>query len=167
MSNVAPPQNLEAEQELLGTLLVFYKPALVHLAQSAGLTPNDFYRRSHEAVYRAVLRLHARAEHVDILTVTRFLQGQPHEQSGSWLENIGGAAEVELLACFHVTHGFRERAAIVHEDGRWRRWLRALYEAQESVHDRDPQRFWEAIGRVKDDVVPEPLRAIDGGKAAA
>jgi hypothetical protein len=34
MSNVAPPQNLEAEQELLGTLLVFYKPQLVHLAQA-------------------------------------------------------------------------------------------------------------------------------------
>jgi replicative DNA helicase len=166
MSNVAPPQNLEAEQELLGTLLVFYKPQLVHLAQSAGLVPGDFYRRSHEAVYRAVLKLHARAEHVDILTVTRFLQAQPHEQSGSWLENIGGAAQVELLACFHVTHGFRERAAIVHTDGQWRRWLRDLYEAQDSIHLRDSERFWAAVGRIREDIVPGELRVIDGKKAA-
>jgi replicative DNA helicase len=41
---LAPPQNLEAEREVIGTLLVFYKPQLIHVAQAAGLIPRDFYR---------------------------------------------------------------------------------------------------------------------------
>jgi replicative DNA helicase len=164
--NSAPPFNLTAERELVGTLLVFYTPQLVHLAQAAGLVPGDFYWTHHEAIYRAVLRMHAGGEHVDTLTVTRFLQSQPHPVSGSWLKQVGGAGQVEFLASFTVGHGFRERAAIVHADGRWRRWLCALYEAQESVHDRDPQRFWEAIGRVREDVLPGELRVVAGGEAA-
>jgi replicative DNA helicase len=163
----APPQSTTAERELLGTLLVFYKPQLIHVAQSAGLTPQDFYWQHHEAVYRAVLKLHARAEHVDTLTVTRFLKAQPHEQSGSWLENIGGPAQIELLACFHVAYGFRERAAIVHEDGRWRRWMRALYEALECIDRRDEAAFWDAVGRVREDVLGPELRVIEGRKDAA
>lgn len=167
MSLNAPPQNLEAERELLGTLLTFYKPQLVHVAQAAGLTPADFYRHTHETVYRAILRLHGEGAHVDTLTIGRFLSTQPHEHDGSWLEHIGGQAQVEYLACFHAVNGFRERAAIIHEDGRWRRWLRALYDAQESVHVRDSERFWEAIGRVRDDVLPGELRVIDGTREAA
>jgi replicative DNA helicase len=164
---LAPPQNLEAEREVIGTLLVFYKPQLIHVAQAAGLIPRDFYRTTHEAVYRAVLNLHARGEHVDTLTVTRFLATQPHEQAGTWLEHIGGTVQVEFLAYHTVAYGFRERCAIVHEDGKWRRYLRALYDAQESIYDRDSERFWEAIARVKDDVLAEaPLRAIEGGRAA-
>jgi replicative DNA helicase len=161
------PANLEAERELIGTLLVFYKPQLVQTAQSAGLTPSDFYWTQHEVVYRAVLRLHDTGVHVDTLTVGRFLNSQPHERSGSWLEHIGGSAQVEFLACFHVVNGFRERAVIVHEDGRWRRWLLALTEALESVHDRDSERFWGAVGRVREDVLPGELRVVDGRKDAA
>jgi hypothetical protein len=101
------------------------------------------------------------------MTVARFLSSQPHEQDGSWLEAVGGRAQVEGLACFTVTYGFRERCAIVHEDGRWRRWLRALYDAEESVHDRDTERFWEAISRVREDVLPGELRVLDGGEKVA
>lgn len=164
--NSAPPCNLTAERELVGTLLVFYQPQLVHLAQAAGLVPGDFYWTHHEAIYRAVLRMHAGGEHVDTLTVTRFLLSQPHPVSGSWLKQVGGAAQVEFLAAFTVGHGFRERAAIVHADGQWRRWLRDLYEAQDSIHLRDSERFWAAVGRIREDIVPGELRVIDGKKAA-
>lgn len=167
MTPLAPPQNREAERELLGTLLVFYKPQLVHVAQAAGLTPQDFYWHRHEAVYRAVLNLHAQAVHVDTLTVTRFLRAQPHEQAGSWLEHIGGGAQVEFLACFHIVNGFRERAVIVHEDGRWRRWLRAMYEALDCIDRRDEDAFWDAVGRVREDVLGSELRVIQGRKDAA
>lgn len=167
MSPSAPPQNLEAEREVIGTLLVFYKPQLVHIAQAAGLIPKDFYRVTHEIVYRSILRLHSEGSHVDTVTVGRFLATQPHPPTGTWLEHIGGMAQVEFLACFSVVNGFRERCAILHEDGHWRRWLMALYEAQESVHDRDRERFWEAISRVREDVLPGELRLLDGGEKAA
>jgi hypothetical protein len=153
---LAAPSSIEAERELIGTLLALYKPQLVHIAETTGLTPCDFYWKQLEAIYRAVLQVHARGEHVDTMTVARFLASQPHETDGSWLEAVGGRAQVEGLACFTVTY-----------DGRWRRWLRALYDAEESVHDRDTERFWEAIARVREDVLPGELRVIEGRKDAA
>lgn len=166
MSAPAPPQSIQAEREVIGTLLVFYKPQLVHVAQSAGLTPQDFYRQTHEAIYRAILKMHGGGEHVDTLTVSRFLSTQPDEHYGTWLTRIGGPAQIEYLACFTSVTGFRERCAIVHEDGRWRRWLRALYEALDCVERRDEEAFWSAVGRVREDVLGSELRVIDGERAA-
>jgi replicative DNA helicase len=164
---LAPPSSIEAERELIGTLLALYKPQLVHIAETTGLTPRDFYWKQHEAMYRAVLQVHARGEHVDTMTVARFLSSQLHETDGSWLEAVGGRAQVEGLACFTVTYGFRERCAIVHQDGQWRRWLCALYEAEESIHDRNSERFWAAIARVREDILPGELHVVQGeGRAA-
>jgi hypothetical protein len=99
--------------------------------------------------------------------VARFLSSQLHETDGSWLEAVGGRAQVEGLACFTVTYGFRERCAIVHQDGQWRRWLCALYEAEESIHDRNSERFWAAIARVREDILPGELHVVQGeGRAA-
>lgn len=166
MTPFAPPQNLDAEQEILGTILVFYRPELVHIAQAAGLLREDFYRRDHQIVYRAILALHRDGSHVDILTVGRFLLTQRDAEGVTFLEHIGGVARLEFLSAFGVGHGFKERAAIVHEDGRWRRWLYALYDAQEHAHDRDSAAFWAAIESIRADAMPEPLRVIEGGKAA-
>ena len=168
-----PPQNLDAEREILGTLLLHYTPQAIHIIQATGLVREDFYRRQHEIIYRAILQLHARGSHVDHLTVARFLEGQRDENKTTFLHHAGGKSGLELLTMYAVAHGLKERAMIVHEDGRWRRWLNALYEAQEHVHDRDGEAFWAAIESIRPDVLPEavegqpgPLRVIDGEKAA-
>jgi replicative DNA helicase len=167
-----PPQNIEAEQEVLGTMLSFYKPELVHIAQAAGLKRGDFHKHVHEAIYRAILVLHGRGEHVDARTVAHFLSKEQtkEKEPRSFLEYVGGNAQLDLLSMYATLNGFRERCLIVAEDGRWRRWLHALYEAIESVHDRDDSSFWLAIGRVREEV-PEgaelpTLRVVDGGRAA-
>lgn len=164
-----PPQSLQAEQELLGTLLAYYKPELVHVAQAAGLKRGDFYRHAHEVIYRAVLVLHRDGVHVDTATVARFLSKEftREDTPRSFLDAVGGVAQLDLVASFSVVNGFRERCLIVAEDGKWRRWIRALYEAAESAHTRDDKRFWAAIGKVKESI-PEgaELKAIRGGKAA-
>ena len=133
----APPQNLDAEQEILGTILAFYQPGLVHVAQAAGLKRGDWYRHDHEIVYRAILVLHGR-----------------------------GQARLELLSSFAVVNGYRERCRIVAEDAAWRQWLLALYEAQECVHCRDDAGFWDAVGRLRKDVpAGTELRVVRGSAA--
>lgn len=155
----APPVNVAAEQSVLGTLIVFYKPELVHVVQSVGVKWSDFYYRQHRVVYRAVLRLHADGSHVDDLTVRRLLDS--HRCS-----DVDTPALMDMLAASARPAAFREHARIVAEDGRWRRWLTATLEALECIHARDEDSFWAAVGRVREDVLPgETLRLVEGEAA--
>jgi replicative DNA helicase len=162
----SPPWNHEAEERVLGTLLVFYKPELVTMVQATGLRWDDFYRSSHQVVYRAVLKMHFGGEWVEVGTVARFLSCQ-RTGDESWLERAGGRATLEALSCAASVNGFRDYARIVAEEGRWRRWLGAMFDALESIDSRDEDGFWAAVGRVREDVLPSELRVVEGGKEKA
>lgn len=84
-----PPQCLEAEEAILGAMLV--STTAVDAARSARLTETDFYRPSHRTIYRAIMTLAAR-DAVDELTVVRELQ------HAGQLGEVGGAAAVMTLA---------------------------------------------------------------------
>ncbi len=86
-----PPQNLEAEQSVLGAVLLS-EQTLYALTIEVNLKPEDFYRPSHGAIFAAMLALYEQGEPVDTLTVTDKLK-----QSGQ-LESAGGPAAVEALA---------------------------------------------------------------------
>jgi replicative DNA helicase len=163
---VSPPWNLEAEQRVLGTMLVFYKPQLVHVVQAAGVRWSDFYHDRNRIIYRAILKMHGAGEHVEAGTVARFLECQRHDgrvmaRRCRWERNPGA------LECGAHAAGFREYALIVAEDGRWRRWLNAMFDALESIGMRDEPAFWTALARVREDVLPGELRVVEGGKEKA
>lgn len=76
-----PPQNLEAEQSLLGALLIDRSA----LDKIADLTePEDFYKDAHRLIFEAMQYLYAKQEPIDILTVSNLLEERGH------LEKIGG-----------------------------------------------------------------------------
>lgn len=66
MSDKLPPQNIEAEQSILGGLLID-KDAIIKIAQI--LRPNHFYRVQHSIIYEAILSLFERREPADVVTV--------------------------------------------------------------------------------------------------
>src|SRR5690348_13454468 len=76
-----PPQNLEAEESVLGAMMI--APGAI-AAVSEILDSSDFYRESHAKIYRAALQLYGKNEPVDAITLTNEL-----EQRGE-LEAIGG-----------------------------------------------------------------------------
>src|SRR4051794_13248816 len=80
---VTPPQNLEAEQSVLGAVLLS-DTALPALIIDERLHPEDFYRESHAVVFAAMLELHGAGEPVDALTLVEHLK-----QAGR-LEAAGG-----------------------------------------------------------------------------
>lgn len=84
-----PPQNLEAEQSVLGGILLDHR-AIDRAIEI--LDPNDFYREAHKKIFRAMLALNQRGEPVDVVTLSNELavEGQ--------LEEIGGAAYLAELA---------------------------------------------------------------------
>ena len=84
-----PPQNIEAEQAVLGAMLIS-KEAIAEAAQI--LNPVDFYREAHRIVYEAMLDLSNKNQAVDNLTVIEQLN------KTGLLEKVGGIAFVTALA---------------------------------------------------------------------
>lgn len=83
-----PPQSLEAEQSVLGAMMLDREALLAVLEI---LRVEDFYREAHRLIYRAILDLNERGEAVDLLTVTEELRRQGK------LEVVGGAAYLTSL----------------------------------------------------------------------
>jgi replicative DNA helicase len=126
-----PPQNLEAEQSVLGAVLLS-DTALPALIIDERLQPEDFYRESHGRIFRAMLDLHTVGEPVDALTLVEHLK-----QAGD-LESVGGRATVDLLAgSVPAVGNVRQYAKIVRDNAMLRRLLRASYEIQSRVHSHE------------------------------
>ena len=126
---VAPPHNLEAEQSVLGAILLS-DHSMYALVIEEGLRPEDFYRDRHRSIYEAMLALYEESEPVDVLTVVDRLR-----QTGK-LEEVGGIATVDELTGVVPAAGHARRyAQIVRENALLRRLLASAYEIQASVLD--------------------------------
>jgi replicative DNA helicase len=127
---IAPPHNLDAEQSVLGAILLSDR-SLYALVIEEGLRPEDFYRERHGHIYEAMLALYNESEPVDVLTVTDRLR-----QRGK-LEEVGGPAAVDELTGVVPAAGHARRyAQIVRENALLRRLLAASYDIQSSVLER-------------------------------
>jgi replicative DNA helicase len=128
---LAPPQNLEAEQSVLGAVLLS-DTALPALIIDERLQPEDFYREAHEKVFRAMLDLHSVGEPVDALTLVEALK-----RTGQ-LDAVGGRSAIDLLSgAVPAVGNVRQYARIVRENAMLRRLLRAAYDIQSKVHSHE------------------------------
>ena len=66
MSEKIQPQNIEAEQSVLGAMLID-KDAIGKVTEI--LTADDFYRESHKVIFNAMLDIYNKNESVDLITV--------------------------------------------------------------------------------------------------
>ncbi|HKX18282.1 MAG TPA: replicative DNA helicase [bacterium] len=83
-----PPQNLEAEQGVLGSMLLD-RDAIARAIE--GLRAEDFYRDAHRVIFQAMVELFERGEPVDLITVTNRLA------ANGKLDDVGGATYVAAL----------------------------------------------------------------------
>lgn len=67
-----PPQSLEAEESVLGGIL--YDNSSLTAISDLGLTADDFYKESHQKIFRAIQALVSRGEPADLITVTNLLR---------------------------------------------------------------------------------------------
>jgi replicative DNA helicase len=136
---IAPPHNLDAEQSVLGAILLSDR-SLYALVIEEGLRPEDFYRERHGTIYDAMLSLYNESEPVDVLTVIDRLKRKGQ------LDGVGGPAAVDELTGVVPAAGHARRyAQIVRENALLRRLLKASYEIQESVlgHQAPPRELVE------------------------
>jgi replicative DNA helicase len=112
-----PPQNLEAEEAVLGAMLLS-ETAIGSVTEI--LDAADFYRGSHGTIYRTCLALWSKGEPVDAITLANEL-----EERGE-LEQVGGASRVaELAALVSATANVEHYARIVKETATLRGLIRA------------------------------------------
>lgn len=112
-----PPQNIEAEQSVLGSLLLD-KDAVIKIADN--LLTEDFYRDDHSVIYQAILKLFEQRKPIDVLTLTDILESQKK------VKDIGGVSYLATLVnsvptAAHVVH----YANIVHQKAVLRRLISA------------------------------------------
>lgn len=116
-----PPQNLEAEESVLGALMID-KNAIAKVADS--LYPEDFYKPEHRIIYESILDLYQKNAPIDVLSVTNRLKEKKQE--------IGGTSFLASLvnktpSSAHVSH----YAQIVHEKRVLRELIAASYKIAE------------------------------------
>jgi replicative DNA helicase len=102
-----PPQNLEAEQSVLGAILLD-NAAMAKTMEI--LTDEDFYRTSHRRIYQAMLGLSEHGEVIDQITLTEHLKARGE------LESVGGAAYLaELVHVVPTAANIRYHSKIVRD----------------------------------------------------
>ena len=65
-----PPQNISAEQAALGSMLL-QEEAILHGVDI--LRPEDFYKKSHQTIFKCILQLFEKSRGVDLVTLTEEL----------------------------------------------------------------------------------------------
>src|SRR5579864_1957337 len=83
-----PPQNLEAEMALLGSILVDRE---IMGAVGEIVRPEDFYAHVHETIYAALTHLYDRGEPLDKITIAEELKRRDQ------LDNVGGISYLSSL----------------------------------------------------------------------
>ncbi len=142
-SDHTPPQNPEAEESVLGAMLI--SPGAMAAVVEI-LRPSDFYRLGHGTIYKAAIELYSRGEPVDAITVADHLDKQ------SELEAVGGKIRLFSLAnLVPATANVAHYARIVRELAT----LRGLIETGQKISRIGWERNGETI-----DLVDEAERLV-------
>lgn len=123
-----PPQNLEAEQWVLGALILDSDalPQAMEILES----DEDFYKDSHKRIYKAMLELFNKGEPIDIITLSEYLK------KSNELDLVGGITYLSFLANNILTSAnIRYHSKIVKEKAILRRLLSSATQIITKVYD--------------------------------
>lgn len=122
-----PPQNIEAEQSLLGALLID-KDTMTRIGDI--VHEEDFYKDAHRVIYENMLTLYGKHEPIDLLTLTNILSTQGK------LEMVGGRAYlVQLSSAVPSAAHSIHYANIISKKATLRRLIQTASEIHESAYD--------------------------------
>jgi replicative DNA helicase len=162
-----PPHNLQAEESVLGALLLS-RDAIGQVSEQ-GLRPDDFYRPAHQHVFDAIKALYSSGGAVDVVTVADELR------RAGLLDEVGGAEALhELQNATPAISSAGQYARIVQDTALLRRLIyaagdiaelaysepddvrKALDEAETKVFDIAEQTVTDSV-RPLDDLLAEAM----------
>jgi replicative DNA helicase len=122
-----PPQNIEAEQSVLGAILIS-NDALPHALDS--LEVEDFYKMSHRKIYHAMKDLYNKNEPIDLITLADYFK-----RTGE-IEAVGGISYLSYISNMVPTSAnIRYHARIIREKAVLRGLLRAATDIAGKVYE--------------------------------
>ncbi len=147
--SVVPPHNLEAEQAVLGSLLLD-REAIIKTAEF--LEGRDFYNSSHKIIYDTITDLFNKGEPVDLLVITDELHRRGR------LEEVGGGSYLaDLATAVPTAANVNHYAKIVRDDSIRRALIRIgtevaslgynLAEDVDLLRDKAEQLLLQQVGR--------------------
>lgn len=127
IEEIRPPQNLEAEVSVLGSILL-EKDAITRIADI--LKPDDFYSDAHKIIYESMIDLYEKHQPIDLITLTNKLKEK------KVLDAIGGASYVSTLvnavpSSAHITH----YGKIVADKATLRRLIESANEVTQNAYE--------------------------------
>ncbi len=156
-----PPHNLEAEQSVLGSLML-EKDAIIKIADL--LKVGDFYKDIHNIIYETMLELYEQRDPLDVLSISNKLDEKKQ------LEKVGGSAYIASLvgsvpSASHIVH----YAKVVQKKALLRRLIHAATEILEAgynegddiekiLDDAEQKLFSVSQKYIKQDFIP--IRSI-------
>jgi replicative DNA helicase len=154
-----PPQNIEAEQMVLGAILI-ENDSINKVVET--LSPDDFYKDTHRRIFKAMLDMFETGDAIDLVTLSDALRGK------TGLEAVGGASYLATLVSLVPTAAnIKYHARIVREKAVLRKLIHSAtdiitqsYEDSRTVVnidellDRAEKSIFEiAQGKIKDSFV--------------
>ena len=122
-----PPQNIEAEQSVLGSLLID-KEAITKVVNL--VAPEDFYKDAHRFIFEAVLELFEKREPIDILSLSSLLTDKGQ------LDKVGGKSYLASLSnAVPTASNVASYAEIVQKKSTLRRLIKAASEITSMGYD--------------------------------
>ena len=143
MSSQLPPQSSDAEESILGALLIDGE-VMLEIADS--LKPGDFYKPANAKVYSVIQKLYEQSLPIDILTVSEEL-----ERRGQ-IEEIGGRAALADLCDRTPTAVHAKQYAKIVERKSMLRGLIGAAGRIASIGYEDPADISEAIDRAESEL---------------
>lgn len=122
-----PPQNIEAEQSILGAILL-ENEAIAEAIEV--LSPDDFYRDAHRKIFSGMLDLYEKNEPIDLITLTEQLS-----RNGQ-LEEVGGASYLSsIISLVPTSANIRYHSKIVREKALLRNLIKTATEIVTMSYD--------------------------------
>ena len=132
-----PPQSIEAEQSVLGGLLLDNQ-SWDRIADI--ITADDFYRREHRLIFNAISALCGESSPADVVTVTEWLERSGEIEPAGGLAYIGSLANNTPSAANIVAY-----AAIVRENAVMRELVRVASDIGNLVYSADGRSATELL----------------------
>ena len=122
-----PPQNIEAEQSILGAILID-NDALPKALEI--LDPEDFYKQSHRKIFNVMIELFEKSEPIDMITLTDDLKRRDE------MEAVGGISYLSsLVNMIPTAANVKYHSKIVREKALLRGLLRSATEIAGRVYE--------------------------------
>ena len=151
--NLVPPQNIEAEEAVLGSILLASDSII---SVMAFLTPEDFYRVSHQLIFAAMIELNQNNIDIDAITVSEILRQK------NQMENIGGEVTlIELLDKVPTAANVEYYTQIVLEKSTRRKLIKTSTNIVKNAYQED-----EPIANVLDTAEKDILSVSEGRNKA-